>query len=79
MNGMDEQQRKINERMARPKPLVSDEEVKAAEDMLRRLCEAAGREPPIPAVFIRHMLEEAAMTRTGMFSFSNGVRAGEPK
>jgi hypothetical protein len=74
MNGMDEQQRKINERMARPRPLVSDEEVKAAEDMLRRLCEAAGQDPPIPAVFIRHMLEEAAMTRKGMFSFSNGER-----
>jgi len=63
MNGMDEQQRKINERMAKPGPLVNDEEVRAAEDMLRRLCEAAGKEPPIPAIFIRHMLEEAAKAR----------------
>jgi hypothetical protein len=70
MNGMNEQQKAINERMAKPKPLVSDEEVRAAEGMLARLCEAAGREPPIPAVFIRHMLEEAAMVRTGMFSFA---------
>ena len=77
MNGMDEQQAKINAQMAKPKPLVSDEEVKAAEDMLRRLCEAAGKEPPIPAVFIRHMLEEAAMTRTGMFSLSDGDRHGQ--
>lgn len=54
---------------SKPKPLVSDHEVRAAEDMLKRLCEAAGNEPPIPAIFIRHMLEEAAMTRMGMFSF----------
>jgi hypothetical protein len=53
---------------SRPKPLVSDDEVRSAEDMLRRLCEAAGKEPPIPAIFIRRMLEEAAMTRMGMFS-----------
>lgn len=75
MNGMDEMQQKINERMAKPKPPVSDEEVKAAEDMLRRLCEAADREPPIPAIFIRHMLEEAAKVRAGAVSFSNGDRA----
>ena len=33
---------------------------------------AAGKETPIPAVFIRHMLEEAAMTRMGMFSAGQG-------
>ena len=37
MNGMDEQQSRINARMAKPKPLVSDDEVRAAEGMLGRL------------------------------------------
>lgn len=63
MNGMDEWQRKINEQMRNPVPLVSEAEVRAAEDMLSRLCAAAGKEPPIPAIFIRHMLEEAAKVR----------------
>lgn len=63
MSGMDEQQLRINERMANPTPLVSDDEVRAAEEMLQRLSDAAGREQPIPATFIRFMLEEAAKAR----------------
>lgn len=52
--------------MTKPKPLVSDEEVRAASDALDRLSEAAGRENPVPATFMRFILEEAAMVRTGM-------------
>jgi hypothetical protein len=74
MNGMDEQQRKINDLMANPKSIVSDAEVRAAEDMLVCLCAAADKEPPIPAIFIRHMLTAAALARAGALSFTNGDR-----
>jgi hypothetical protein len=70
MNGMDEQQRRINERMANPSPLVSEEEVRAAEGVLQRLSDAAGRNQPIPAIFIRFMLEEAAKVRVASQSQS---------
>jgi hypothetical protein len=70
MNGMDEQQLRINERMATPSPLVSEEEVCAAEGVLQRLSDAAGRDQPIPAIFIRFMLEEAAKVRVASQSQS---------
>lgn len=50
----------------RPKPLVSDDEVKAAKDVLDQMSAMAGREQPVPDTLIRFMLEEAAMVRTGM-------------
>jgi hypothetical protein len=74
MNGMDEQQRKINERMAVPMPLVSDDEVKAAKAILDRMSALAGREQPVPDILVRFMLEEAAKVRAGALSFTNGVR-----
>lgn len=77
MNGMDEQQRAINKRMSKPAPLVSDDEIAAAEGMLDGLCAAAGNEPPIPAIFIRHMLEAAALVRAHRQTLSNGVGAPE--
>lgn len=74
MNGMDEVQQRINEQMAKPKPLVTDDEIRAAENILNGLCAAAGTETPIPAIFIRLMLEEAAKVRAGALTFSNGDR-----
>jgi hypothetical protein len=78
MNGMDEQQQAINARMARPEPLVSDDEVRAAKGVLDRMPALAGREQPVPDTLIRFMLEEAAMVRVGMIKLaplSNGERA----
>lgn len=50
----------------KPKPLVSDDEVKAAKGILDQMSAMAGREQPVPDTLIRFMLEEAAMVRTGM-------------
>jgi hypothetical protein len=74
MNDMDEVQQRINEQMAKPRPLVSDDEIRAAENILNGLCAAAGNDTPIPTIFIRLMLEEAAKVRAGALSFTNGER-----
>jgi hypothetical protein len=50
----------------RPKPIVSDDEVRAAKAVLDRMSALAGRAQPVPEMLIRFMLEEAAMVRTGM-------------
>lgn len=54
--------------MTTARPIVSDEEVQAARDILNRMSDLAGREQPIPDTLIRIMLEEAAMVRLGMFA-----------
>lgn len=74
MNGMDEMQRKINERMGHPVPLVSEAEVHAAKNILDRMSVLAGREQPVPDILVRFMLEEAAKVRAGDVSFPNGDR-----
>lgn len=78
MSGMDEQRQKINERMAKPAPLVSDAEVDAALEFLNRASDLAGRKQPIPRTLMRCILEEAAMERVGMRSRTvpNGERGG---
>lgn len=51
---------------SKPKPIVSDNEVRAAKYVLDDMAEAAGRDQPVPDVLVRFMLEEAAMVRLGM-------------
>lgn len=54
------------ERRHTGKPLVSDDEVRAAKRVLDQMAQMAGRDQPVPDTIVRFMLEEAAMVRVGM-------------